>query len=115
MTRNSARRAIGHGERDDPVGVVAHPALGGLAKAFRDALCVDAEPLQFLKRHRVLARSRANVEKRGHVGGSDLAELHALIRMTANVHDEARAPLARVPLDCAVRAHCACCSPPAQR
>jgi hypothetical protein len=63
-------------ENATTVGVVAHPALGALAEACRDALRVDAESLQFLERHLVLARSRANVEKRWHVGGSDLAELH---------------------------------------
>ena len=71
-----SRRAIGHGECDDPIGVVTHPALGGLAEVFRDALRVDAEPFQFLERQRVLARSRANVKERWHIGGSDLAELH---------------------------------------
>jgi len=71
-----SRRAIGHGECYDPIGIVAQPALGGLVEAFRDALRVDAEPLQLLERHRVLARSRANVEKRWHVGGGDLAEIH---------------------------------------
>src|SRR5262249_21778799 len=68
-------RAIGHGERDDLAGVFAQPALGGLREALRDAPRIDAQALQLIERHRVLARSGANVEKRLHVGGGDLAEL----------------------------------------
>src|SRR6516162_4487875 len=76
MIRHSPRRAIGHGERDDLAGVFGQPALGGVREALRDALRIDAVALQLLERHRVLARSGANVEKRRHVGGGDLAELH---------------------------------------